>query len=773
MIGKMWDRLFNAVTGYPKTTLGVALIITVFMGFQFPKIQIDTDPENMLSEKEFVRVFHNETKKEFALHDTVVLGIVNETDPDGVFNLDTLTKIHKITKGVKKIDGVIAYDLISLGTVDNIRQGGLGQVRFEWLMKKPPKTKAKALEIRDEAKDNPLLDDVLVSKDGKAICIYVPIEEKDMSYRISQDIRAILKDFKGDEKYYITGLPVAEDTFGVEMFKQMGMSAPLAGLIIFVLMWIFFRNVNYVISPMIVAMLSVAWTMGLLIGNGFTMHIMSSMIPIFLMPIAVVDSVHILSEFFDRYRPGDDRKETMRGVMNTLFTPMFYTSITTAVGFSSLALTPIPPLKVFGLFVGIGVIIAWILTITLVPAWTMLLKESSLKKLGGKVNTATQTKGKLLEVIWKISTRRSKLVLGVALIIVIVAVIGISRIEINDNPVKWFVKDHEIRVADRVMNEHFGGTYTAYIVFEGKKGAFKEPAVLRFIEGLQEELIESGLVGKTVGVTDLVKKVYYELMDGNKEYNKIPATRQAVAQCLFSFQNSHKPDDLWHLVTPDYKKANLWVLMKSGDNKDMEAVVAKVEEYLANNKAPLELKVQWAGLTYINSIWQDRMVFGMLKALLGSFIIVFIMMTVLFRSPLWGALSMIPLSVTIAFIYGLIGLAGKDYDMPVAILSSLTLGLSIDFAIHFLQRSRLLFKQEGNWQRAAERLFEEPARAISKNALIISIGFLPLLLSTLVPYKTVGFFMATIMAFSSVSTLFILPAIMTLSVKFIFKKGDK
>ena len=120
----------------------------------------------------------------------------------------------------------------------------MGQVRFEWLMRKPPKTQEQALLIRDEAKDNPLLDDVLVSHNGRALCIYVPIEKKDMSYRISQEIRVIIKDFRGAEKYYITGLPVAEDTFGVEMFKQMGISAPLAGIIIFVLMWFFFKNVK-------------------------------------------------------------------------------------------------------------------------------------------------------------------------------------------------------------------------------------------------------------------------------------------------------------------------------------------------------------------------------------------------------------------------------------------------------------------------------------------------------------------------------------------------
>ena len=130
---------------------------------------------------------------------------------------------------------------------------------------------------------------------------------------------------------------------------------------------------------------------------------------------------------------------------------------------------------------------------------------------------------------------------------------------------------------------------------------------------------------------------------------------------------------------------------------------------------------------------------------------------------------MIPLSVTIAFIYGLIGLVGKNYDMPVAVLSALTLGLSIDFAIHFLERAREQQKNLGSWREASARMFKEPAMAISRNAITISVGFTPLLVAPLVPYRTVGFFLATIMAVSWVATLFILSALVTVLQKRLFK----
>jgi len=159
----------------------------------------------------------------------------------------------------------------------------------------------------------------------------------------------------------------------------------------------------------------------------------------------------------------------------------------------------------------------------------------------------------------------------------------------------------------------------------------------------------------------------------------------------------------------------------------------------------------------------------MLQAFAGSFIVVFILMTVLFHSALWGLLCMIPLTLTIGLIYGLIGLLGKDYDMPVAVLSSLTLGLAVDFAIHFLARARNAVRERGSWDAAAESIFGEPARAISRNAIVVAVGFLPLLAAPLMPYKTVGIFMAAILGVAAVGTLFILPALVTVLKRRLFK----
>lgn len=893
---KLPDRIVKFSLENPKFVLFITLFFTLFPAVFFPMIKVDTDPENMLSHDEAVRIFHDKMKKEFSLYDMVIVGIVNEKDPDGVFNPQSLDHIHQLTEYSKDLKwmlpderhvktkskkmvqkGVIESDIMSPGTVDNIEQAGPGTVNFSWLMKNPPKTREEARKIRDNALKIPFLNGTLVSEDGKALCIYLPITDKNLSYKISEELKKKIAGFKGSDKFFITGLPVAEDTFGVEMFIQMAISAPMAMLLIFILLLIFFKKLVLIFSPMILAVLSVVATMGLLIGTGNTVHIMSSMIPIFIMPIAVLDSIHILSEFFDRYQKTRDRKKTIESVMNHLFMPMLYTSLTSAAGFASLALTPIPPVQVFGIFIGFGVMLAWVLTITFIPAYiTLFISEKSLEDFGTSKKSSSGTDShvknngleKILSDTGYFTFKNAKIIIALSIIVLAAALYGVGLIKINDNPTRWFEEKHPIRVADHVLNSHFGGTYMAYLTIGNidndqsvgstersrvdslitlnaeqltddqlqknailshnsvkffkaeivrmlntgssiekfyselyslaeknldmldddllldfwqeildsidsiiiQRQQFKSPENLNYVEKLQRFLEKDPVIGKTNSLVDIVKTIHRELFEGRTEKFVIPDSSRAVAQCLMTYQSSHRPQDLWHFVNTSYDKTNLWIQLKSGDNKDMSHIVKLVDNYFKTHPLPGNMTHKWFGLTYINVIWQEKMVAGMLQAFLGSFLVVFIMMTILFKSAAWGFLSMIPLSITIAAIYGFIGYVGKDYDMPVAVLSSLTLGLAVDFAIHFLARSKSIYEKTGSWEKSVKEVFGEPANAISRNIIIIAVGFLPLLAAPLVPYQTVGIFLASILGVAGIATLTILPALLRIFEKILFPK---
>ncbi len=549
---------------HPKLVITIISLITVVAALQLPKIKIDTDPENMLPADEPVRVIHRAVEEAFNLNDFLVVGVVDENT---VFTPEILQRVQNITDAIRDMDGVIADDILAPSEVDDILPEEGGGIRVQTLMESVPASEDEARQILVQIRENPILRGKLASDDGKAIALFVPLVSKDVAMEVGQQIQAVIDKDHGDEQYYLAGLPVAQDTFGAAMFQQMAVSAPLAFLLIFLLMLFFFRRWKVVLAPMILSMITVIWTMGLLIGMGFTVHIMSSMIPIFLIPIAVLNSIHILSSVHANYHQKDSMEETLYHSMRELFLPMAFTSLTTVVGFASLIMTPIPPVQVFGAFVAFGVFVAWLLSLLFIPAYAMLMPPSVLEKFG-QAHEGEAAPDTFLHRIRDISVHRRGIVLAAVSVIMVIAGYGVSRIVVNDNPVNWFKPGSPLRVADQVMNQHLPGTYIAYVELAGAEDqAFLDPAWMAWAERLQNEIGAQSNVGAASSVVDVLKKVQYELLSRQPGSDTLADSREKIAQYLFLYEMSGgSPDDLFKFITPGQDRMNIWVQMRNGDN---------------------------------------------------------------------------------------------------------------------------------------------------------------------------------------------------------------
>jgi len=278
---------------HPVWVMALTGLLSLAALTQFPKVKTDTNPKHMLPETADVRRFNDEVERTFGLYeDTIVLGIVNE---NGLLNRDTLERVHRITTEILRLKGVAARDVASLTTVDNVTVEG-GTLRASPLMPEPPTSAEEIARLREALLGNPLFIGRIVSADAKTTAIYVPLEKGANGKAIADSIREIVANEKGGERYYVAGDPVARDTFGAEMFKLMAIFAPIAGLVMFAARYLMFGDLFLSIALMMDAMIAILWSMGLLIGLGFPIHIMSSMAPVFLMAIAT-DSIHIFNEF--------------------------------------------------------------------------------------------------------------------------------------------------------------------------------------------------------------------------------------------------------------------------------------------------------------------------------------------------------------------------------------------------------------------------------------------------------------------------------------------
>ena len=751
---------------HPKLIVALSIILTLLFLTQFPKVRTDTNPKNMLPPTSAVRVWNDEVEKTFGLYeDMIVLGIQYEK---GILNPDTLGKVQRITDEILKIKGVAARDVSSFTTIDNVTVEG-ETLKVSPLMTTVPKTDKEMFVMRKALFENPLFIGRIISKDGKTTAIYVPLEKGGNGKEIADKIREIVKKKFGDEHYYVAGDPVARDTFGADMFKLMAVFAPIAGMVMLLVRFLMFKDLFLSITLMMDAMISIVWSMGLLIALGFPIHIMSSMAPVFLMAIAT-DSMHIFNEFYFRFREKKDKRAAIIATMSAVSRPVRNTALATAAGFGVLLFMNIIPVKVFGGLVAFGTIALRVLSFSFIPAMFTFVKDEKIEKIARSEDISAGGMSLFLRKLAGVGIHKPLTTVLVGVVLVIAAIIGISKTVVNNNLVEWFKKGSDVRVADTVMNKALGGTSLGYIVaISDKDDYIKTPEAMRYIEGLQRRLEKLPVVGKTTSVVDYVKRINRVLHNDNPKYDAVPENKEMIGQYLFIFAMSAKPSDLDNVADYPFRKANIWVQLKTWDAKAMESVIAAVNDYRKENPTPMEFKP--AGIAYFNLVWNHEVLWDMVKGLILALIAVFAILAYDFRSIKWAMIGYIPLLFTILLIYGVVGFVGKDFDMPISVMSCLSLGMAVDFAIHFVSRLRQRMKETPSESLSDALLWTaaRPGKGIMRNAILFAAAFAVMLFAPLTPYITVGAFIVSMMLLSALMTILYLPALITLTQGWLFK----
>ncbi|MBI5137520.1 MAG: MMPL family transporter [Nitrospirae bacterium] len=751
----------------PRLIFALVLLITLAFLAQLPKIQTNTNPKNMLPPTSEVRVWNDSVDRTFALYeDTIVVGIVH---PASVLNTATLEKVRDITAGILRIKGVAGRDVSSFTTIDNVTAAG-PDLKVAPLVTKIPKNEAELQALRQHLFENPLFVDRIISRDEKTTAIYVPLEKGANGKEAADRIREILAGYQGEEQYYVAGDPVARDTFGAEMFKLMGIFSPIAGMIMFIVIYAMFRSLAPAATMMLVAMVAIIWTMGLGIGLGFPIHIMSSMAPVFLMAIAT-DSIHIFNEFSFRLRESKDKRTAIIETMAAVSRPVRYTALATAAGFAVLLFMQSVPVKVFGGLIVFGTLVLRLLSFSLIPAILTFVREEKIVQEEIVANRTLQHLG-----AW--GARRPKTAVAISAVMIALALFGMSHIAVNNNMVAWFKPGSEIRNADAVINRALGGTSLGYVVVStSEPEAIKQPQTLRYIEGLQRHLEQLPVVGKTSSVADYVKRINRVLHDDDPRFDTVPDEADTIAQYLFLFSMSAKPSDLDNVVDYPFQQANVWVQLKSWDAAAMASVIQSMQEYQRAYPANLELRP--AGIAYFNFVWNHEVLWDMVKGFVLALAVVLLILIFNFRSLKWALVGYVPLLFTILIIYGAVGFAGKDFDMPISVLSCLSLGMAVDFSIHFISRLRQRLAETGvdaKHDLAALRealvwTAARPGKGIMRNAILFAAAFSVMLFAPLTPYITVGAFIVAMMLFSALFTLLYLPALIVLMRGWLFTTG--
>jgi len=820
----MWNGLYKYVVSYPKLIVTTLLVFTVFCAMQLDKLQWETDARVYLPKGHHAIIYDEIVADTFGVKNSILIAIVNEEK--GIYNAETLSRIARITEQVASLPGVSAnrvIDVMSIATASAFvgDDETLGSVR---IMREVPSTKAGFDQLRSTIQRNAdLFVGNIISEDGKVAIIRAKLKEGIANrYSTYWAIKTMLDSERGldsewggewsessewnggewddskpavpstakeswpngmepnnlekvisaDENgdtLYMAGRPVIEVSSGLSALKDIQLMIPLLCIVLCIMLFLFYRTWRGVFIPMLVISCAVIWTMGTMAFLNVPMYTISTMLPVILVAVGIGDSMHVMSRYYDHVlkNPHGQSGEIVSGVMVQLAPPLITTTITTVIGFLALLFSEMPPFKIFGLFTVLGIVYCWLLSVVLVPAILTMMKpkvgDYLKKKRSLRVHDEDSGVARLLTTWGQYSTKNSKMILIVTLLVLIVSAFGASKMYVNSSWMSDFNKESDVSIANDLINERLDGAIFLNVIVEGEsKGALKSPELLRKIEGMQQQVEKHLLVGDSISIVDYLKSINKNLHSGDVTYDRLPDTEAEINEFLFLLSMSGRPDELDEVIDYDYRQANISFLIKTDETRYLKEIIAEVNDYVDREMSGFDVKVNLAGSANNSYIWAELLIDSQVMAVLLSKIGILIMAMILFRSVILGLLTVVPVTVTTLVIAGGIGLMGIPLDVSTALAAGVAIGVGVDYAVHYLFKYRLERRNSLKHDDAVVESMRSVGKTVVFNAAVVTAGFMVLLASQFPPHVKLGAFVSSYMVVSCIAALVLLPLLLTL-----------
>lgn len=747
---KLSDKTLLA---YSWISLLLIVAATAFFTYQMKTYsRMETDLDEYMPKDHPAFIYSDEAEELFNIKDGILIAVEN---PEGIYNTSTLQKIKDISIGLQDMEEFDDADIVSLYTADNITgsEEGLDVRSF---YKKSPKNETSLEELRNSVRSNDMVYKRLVSENENIALVVASMNDDVFSMEFYHRILEFAKSYEGPEKIHIAGVPIVEGTMAYLGPADMKRMVPIVLLVIIAVLYFVMRSVKNTVLTLLVVGLSTVWAFGLMAFLRIPVYAVSTMMPVMLIAIGVADGIHLYSHLnlHLKANPKISKFNAVKDMVSSMWKPVVMTSVTTAVGFVSLLTSDVYPIKYFGLFTAFGVMAAMFFSLVLIPSGIIIFGVSTPKIKEEKADKEEKTK--FSHRFARSVIKHKYAVVGVTAVIIIVSALGINNIWINSSFLDKFEKDSDIVQTDTFINQNFGGTNTINVVLESKEAdAFKTPEYLRLIDELQTGVEGLDIVGNSFSLSDYLKRMNKVMNADDPEFDRIPESKDLVAQYLLLYEMSGDPENLWKVVDYNYNKANVNFQIKSDNSKEINKVMSEIEKYrecFENNGITLN----YAGSGYKALVFTDLILIGQIKSLLMSILIVIVLIAMMFKSITAGLIGSVPIVITAVISFGLMGLLDIPLSTTTALISSIAVGIGIDYAIHFIERFKIYAQETKDLDLTVVKTMLHSGRAISFNAVVVIAGFLVLLSSVFPPNRSLGALVSLNMFTSFIGTVTIM-----------------
>ncbi|NOY61115.1 MAG: MMPL family transporter [Calditrichaeota bacterium] len=730
------EKLITKLLKYPKMVLIIILLISVaFFMVMKKNSRMETNLDKYMPQQHPAFIYSNQAEKWFDIKDGIIIALENK---NGVFNPGTLQKVKDLTKELQKMKEIDKSDVTSLYTADNIvgTEDGMDVKAF---YKRVPKDSAKLAELRQKVRSNEMVFGRLVSTDETVTVVIARIGDDVFSQDFYHRIIKIGEKYEGPEKVYVAGRPIVEGTMAYLGPQDMKRMVPIVILVIILVLYLVLRNIKSTFFTLLVVLFSTIWAFGLMAALHIPVYAVSTMIPVMLIAIGVADGIHLYTHLymFLKQNPHSDKKEAVADMVRGMWRPVMMTSVTTAVGFISLLTSQVYPIKYFGIFTAFGVMVAMVFSLLLIPAGILTFGLPHAKKKIEKQeeDAADHVAYRFAEGVLK----HKNMVYGITIFIAAISIWGMTKVWINSSFLDKFEKNSDIVLTDHFINEHFGGTSTLNVILEGKNNdTFKEPQVLKLMVKMQDEVVGNlPVVGNSFSLGDYLRRMNKVMHADSAKYDRIPGSSDLIAQYLLLYEMSGDPANLWQVVTENYKKANITFQLKSDNSKALKSAIAIIEKYKSNFNH-FGIDVNYAGSGYKALVFTDLILKGQITSIIVSLIMIVLLLALMFKNFKVGLIGTLPIIITALIGFGVMGLLNIPLSTTTALISSIAIGIGIDYAVHFIERYKIYATQTGDKLKTIQLTMHHSGRAIIFNAIVVIAGFMVLLFSVFPPNRILG-----------------------------------
>ncbi len=742
---------------YPRAIVGAVLILFLLALLQIynpftGEIKVKVDPSELalLGQNHEGLEFYEFARRHFGSDETIMVAV----DADDVFSPQTIHLVSRLTARLAGVPGV--QGVVSLTNALTIRETDNG-MDIAPILERVPETAEEYEVLRRDVMANPLIASALISEASDTTAILVNIEntqDQEFLTQINTAVDVIVKEEAQGHQIWITGSTRIKHATTKIVLDDLISYPPIITMVMMVLLWLMLRSVVAVLLPLATVIISVVWTVATITLLGYSLNILTALVPPLLMIVTLSYSMYIVSDFRKTSRREQDVKSEAAEILRNALLPVLLAGLTTAVGFASLYLSEMNAIREFGLFCVIGVVYATTITLTFTPSLLVLLQRRLKTVAGPQLEVKETAFDHIIQRVAHFDAEHRKAIFVVAGIVFVISVAGMTQLRVGTEHITNFKPDSDIRLAFEHVNNRLNGINPFNIVVQSSyPDAFKEPANLTAIEELQYWLEAQPEIGGVTSLVNYIKFVNRMFHDNDPAFDKIPETRKIIGQLLFFTES----DDTERLVDSSHRAMNIIVRTKVIDSDDVADLVVRVNERL--QQLPDHMIARATGNPVLMNQAIQEIMWGQVESVFLSLIIVYGILVSLFLSFRIGFIAIIPNLLPVVVYFGALGIMGISLNPSTSLIAPMILGVAIDDTIHYFTRFNNFSRQYPDPKQATIMTLGVVGRPVTYTSLALCIGFLVLTTSDLRMQAQVGGMASFALLIAWLSDFFLTPAL--------------